>query len=92
MPGLQDDPQEKPERRADQLATLTELLPWPHEAAVTLVDLGAGFGALTERILACYPLSQITCVDGSVEMLALARERLAPYGSRVQAPSCRSGR
>jgi tRNA (cmo5U34)-methyltransferase len=71
-------------RRADQLATLTELLSLPHEAAATLVDLGAGFGALTELILARYPQAQITCVDGSVEMLALARERLAPYGSRVR--------
>jgi len=71
-------------RRADQLATLTELLPWPREAAVTLLDLGAGFGALTERILARYSRAMITCVDGSVEMLALARERLAPYGSRIR--------
>jgi tRNA (cmo5U34)-methyltransferase len=71
-------------RRADQLTTLTELLPWPREATLDLLDLGAGFGALTERILARYPRATITCVDGSAEMLALARKRLAPHGYRVR--------
>ena len=71
-------------RRADQLATLCELLPWPREATVKLLDLGCGFGALTELLLARYPNATITCVDGSVEMIALARERLAPHESRVR--------
>lgn len=71
-------------RRADQLATLTALLPWPVESALNLLDLGAGFGALTEKILARYPHATITCVDGSAEMLALARERLGSYGDRVR--------
>ena len=29
-------------------------------------------------------MAMLTCVDGSVEMLALARERLAPHGRRIR--------
>ncbi len=70
-------------RRDEQLAFLLELFPWPADAPLQVLDIGAGFGALTQEILTHYPRSKVTCVDGSGEMMKLAQERLAKYGERV---------
>jgi cyclopropane fatty-acyl-phospholipid synthase-like methyltransferase len=70
-------------KREEQLTFVLELFPWPSDAPLHVLDIGAGFGALTCEILTRYPRSQVTYVDGSAEMMKLARERLAPYGKRV---------
>lgn len=71
-------------RRRDQLATLLGLFTAPADAELAVIDLGAGFGAVAQEILARYPRAIVTCVDGSTEMMALARERLASHGARVR--------
>jgi len=71
-------------KRQEQLTFLLNLFGWPQQEPIVVLDLGAGFGALTEKILTRYPHSTVTCVDGSAEMMKLARERLAPYGPRVR--------
>ena len=70
-------------RRHEQLTVMLDLLPWPADAELSFVDLGAGFGAVTERILMRFPRATVTCVDGSVEMMDLARQRLAAHSTRV---------
>jgi tRNA1(Val) A37 N6-methylase TrmN6 len=70
-------------KRDEQLAFLLELFPWPTDAHLHVLDIGAGFGAITQEVLIRYPRSSVTCVDGSGEMMKLARERLAKYGERV---------
>jgi SAM-dependent methyltransferase len=71
-------------RRAEQINLLTELLPYPIDAAISVLDLGAGFGAITEQILGHYGRATVTCVDGSEAMVAHATERLRKYGARVK--------
>lgn len=71
-------------RRREQLGFLIDLLPWPREEPIRVLDLGCGFGAITEEILSKYPHASVTSVDGSEEMMKLARERLAKYGDRVR--------
>lgn len=71
-------------RRREQIAYLIELLPWPVEAAINVLDLGAGFGAISEQILERFPNATVACVDGSAAMIALGRERLARFGSRAR--------
>jgi tRNA (cmo5U34)-methyltransferase len=71
-------------RRAEQIDLLVQLLPQPTDAALTVLDLGAGFGAITERILDHYPRAMVTCVDGSEAMVTRATERLGRYGERVK--------
>jgi len=71
-------------RRAEQINLLTQLLPYPPDAAVSVLDLGAGFGAVTEQILEHYRRATVTCVDGSQAMVAHAAERLRKYGARVK--------
>jgi SAM-dependent methyltransferase len=71
-------------KRRDQLAMLADLIPSPPGAEITVLDLGSGFGAVTEEILARHPNSSVTCVDGSAEMVKIARERMTRYGARVR--------
>jgi len=71
-------------RRREQLIMLAELIPAPLDAEIVVLDLGAGFGAVTEQILTRYAKASVTCVDGSAEMMRIARERTAKYGARVR--------
>jgi len=71
-------------RRREQIGFVAELFPWPLDTAIAVADLGAGFGAISDQILNRYPKSAVTCIDGSAEMMGLARERLAKYGARVR--------
>lgn len=70
-------------KRHEQLTFLVDLFFWPPEEPIAVLDLGAGFGAITAEILTRYPHATVTCVDGSEEMMRLARERLAKDGERV---------
>src|SRR5260370_30441181 len=71
-------------RRREQLDFIIDLSPWPCEEPIRVLDLGCGFGAITEEILGKYPHASVTSVDGSEEMMKLARERLAKCGDRVR--------
>jgi tRNA (cmo5U34)-methyltransferase len=70
--------------RAEQMNLLTALLPYPPDARLSVLDLGAGFGAVAEQILEHYQRASVTCVDGSDAMVAHARQRLRKYGERVK--------
>ncbi len=71
-------------RREEQLKLLVELIPYSPNASLSVLDLGAGFGSLTERILKHFLSATVTCVDGSEPMIAHATERLLKYGSRAR--------
>jgi tRNA (cmo5U34)-methyltransferase len=71
-------------RRTEQIDLLVQLLPYPGDARIFVLDLGAGFGAITERLLDHYPKATVTCVDGSQAMVAHATRRLRKYGERVK--------
>ena len=49
-----------------------------------VVDLGAGTGALAQAVLQRCPRCTIELIDEDAEMLDQARERLAPFESRVR--------
>jgi tRNA (cmo5U34)-methyltransferase len=49
----------------------------------TVLDLGGGTGALTERMLTELPAAHVTLVDLDPAMLEVARDRLRVFGSRV---------
>jgi cyclopropane fatty-acyl-phospholipid synthase-like methyltransferase len=71
-------------RRSEQLTMVADLLPWSGERAISVLDLGAGFGALAEIVLHRFPHAAVTCVDGSTVSVELARQRLAKYGAKVR--------
>ena len=66
----------------DFYRTTIELIPFASDAAITVLDLGAGTGLLSSFVAAAFPHAEITLVDVSEEMLAQARQRFADRGSR----------
>jgi tRNA (cmo5U34)-methyltransferase len=81
-------------RRADRFQLLCDLFPFPSDATVTILDVGAGYGAVSHFILERFP--NATCVgqDGSEPMLSRARrltemfgERFIPYHSDLFDPN-----
>lgn len=58
-------------------AAAVALLPFAEDASVSALDLGAGTGLLSARILAAFPKVRLRLVDVAGAMLALARVRLA---------------
>ncbi|HKD74166.1 MAG TPA: class I SAM-dependent methyltransferase, partial [Ktedonobacterales bacterium] len=48
-----------------------------------ILDVGCGHGVIAARVLDGIPDATLVGVDGSLPMLAMARERLAPFGARA---------
>src|SRR5262245_28516995 len=71
-------------KRQEQLAMVVDLLGGLPQGVRRVLDLGCGFGALTQAILTHYPEAGLTGVDGSAAMLALAQDRLQQEGARVE--------
>lgn len=68
----------------DFYRTAVELLPFPRQQAITVLDLGAGTGLLAGFIANAFPAAQLTLLDIVPEMLASARERFADHANRVR--------
>jgi trans-aconitate methyltransferase len=54
------------------------------EADISVLDIGGGYGVVTEEVLGAFPRARVTLQDYSEPMLAEARQRLAAYASRVE--------
>lgn len=67
-----------PERRP-RLQEMVAAAPFPRDAAIEVLDVGAGYGAVTEEVLKRFPNARITLQDYSQPMLEEARRRLAPH-------------
>ena len=59
----------------DFYGTLLEVIPFPPDAPIRVVDLGAGTGVLSACVAARFPQAAFTLVDLSDGMLSKARER-----------------
>ena len=70
--------------RAEQFQLMCDLFPFPSDATVTIMDIGAGYGPVSRFILDRYP--HATCIgqDGSEPMLKRARELMGKYGDRFR--------
>src|SRR5262249_59853275 len=81
--GVRREQAEDPSR-TERFALMCDLFPFPREAPVSILDIGAGYGPVSMFILDRYP--RATCVgqDGSEPMLRRARNLLAKYGDRFR--------
>jgi tRNA (cmo5U34)-methyltransferase len=61
-----------------------DVLPFERDDEFSVLDLGAGTGLLAAFVAFSFPRARVVMVDISQEMLAQARERFAPGGSRFQ--------
>jgi len=72
------------EDRREQFQLMAELMRFDKHAAVTFLDLGAGYGALTLFLLKQFPNAKAVCQDGSEEMAELGLRRMAEFKNRFQ--------
>ena len=61
-----------------------ESVPFERDAQIRVLDLGAGTGLLSAMVAGRFPRSRVTLVDLSVEMLRVARRRLAEGNGRFE--------
>jgi SAM-dependent methyltransferase len=72
-----------PERRP-RLQQMLEMAPFPRDAAPEVLDVGAGYGAVTEEVLKAFPKARVTLQDYSQPMLGAARRRLASHAAQLR--------
>jgi tRNA (cmo5U34)-methyltransferase len=68
--------------RAERFQLMCDLLPFPDDATVVILDVGAGYGPVSRFILDRYPKATCIAQDGSEPMLQRARTAMAAYGKR----------
>lgn len=70
-------------------AAILQLIPARPDERFWCVDVGAGDGWLSEKILQRFSAAQVIALDGSDSMIARARDRLAKFGDRAEVRSFR---
>lgn len=70
--------------REVQTAMVLRMIPHPIDAAIRILDIGAGYGALAAAVLNDRPNATAVCLDASEAMLDLGRERNSNLGSRIK--------
>jgi trans-aconitate methyltransferase len=84
---IEHDITRDPERRP----LLRRMLAWasfPSTAELRVLDIGAGYGVVTEEVLAAFPAARVTLQDYSSAMLDQARQRLATRADRLSFVLC----
>ena len=65
------DPKEKDRKEAFRV--LADTIPYEKNLPIRILDLGAGYGALTKFLLERFPKATAICQDGSEEMTKLVK-------------------
>jgi SAM-dependent methyltransferase len=71
------------DERRPRIQEMIAMAKLPHEAALNVLDVGAGYGFVTEEILRAFPKARVTLQDYSELMLACARENLAKSAGQL---------
>jgi tRNA (cmo5U34)-methyltransferase len=69
--------------RQELFRLIAKTLPYEKSASIRILDIGAGYGALTQFLLNYFPNATAVCHDGSEEMAKLGRKRMAPVRDRL---------
>lgn len=72
-------------KHGDALEALGLMIAFDRKAHLNILELGTGTGLLTKQVLESFPRAHVTGIDGALPMLAIARDRLAPFGRRFEA-------
>ena len=70
-------------RKDEILDTIVDFIPYDEDQEFHVLDVGAGQGALSERVLTRFTRAHVTLCDSSAEMLAVAEKNLAEHASRI---------
>jgi tRNA (cmo5U34)-methyltransferase len=72
------------DERTEAFQVLAETIPYEKEARIKILDVGAGYGGLTQFLLRQFPRATALCHDGSEEMAGLGQERMGEFQGRVR--------
>ena len=70
------------DERRPQFQMIADAIPFSRDAAIQILDVGAGYGALTQFLLEEFPNTTALCQEGSDEMAKLGRRRMAKWKGR----------
>ena len=70
------------EERKPQFQMIADAIPLTRDAAIRILDVGAGYGALAQFLLERFPNATAVCQDGSDEMAELGRRRMRKWKGR----------
>jgi ubiquinone/menaquinone biosynthesis C-methylase UbiE len=80
------DPKEKD--REEAFRVLADTIPYEKNLPIRILDLGAGYGALTKSLLEQFPHATAICQDGSEEMAELGKQRMKSLAGRFAYTIC----
>jgi SAM-dependent methyltransferase len=69
--------------RRPLLQQMLTLVPFTPEAEINVLDVGAGYGLVSEQVLRVFPRARLTLQDYSVPMFEHARSRLRLHYSQI---------
>lgn len=78
--------------RQEQFRLMAQAIPYDKTLPIKILDVGAGYGALTQFLLNYFPNATAVCQDGSEEMMKLGRQRMASCGGRFSYVLCNFGK
>jgi ubiquinone/menaquinone biosynthesis C-methylase UbiE len=79
---------QKEAERQDAFRLMAETIPYDKKLPIKILDVGAGYGALTQFLLNHYSNATAVCQDGSDEMTKLGQERMADIKGRFEYVLC----
>ena len=74
--------------RQEPFRVMAETIPYEKKSAIKILDLGAGYGALTQFLLQHFSNATAVCQDGSEEMAKLGRKRMDDLVERLSYVLC----
>ncbi len=69
--------------RHKMIEIILDILPFDQDAALNVMDLGAGTGFFSARVLERFPNSKVTAIDGAEAMVDIAADRLGSLTDRL---------
>jgi ubiquinone/menaquinone biosynthesis C-methylase UbiE len=79
---------QRDEERRKRLRKMLSVATFARDAAIPVLDVGGGYGVVTEEVMRAFPQAKVTLHDCSQPMLDEVRRRLATYGDRIDYASC----
>jgi ubiquinone/menaquinone biosynthesis C-methylase UbiE len=79
---------QKEKDRQEPFRVMAKTLPYDRKLPIKILDVGAGYGALTQFLLSYFPNATAVCQDGSEEMAKLGRERMQHLKKRFEYVFC----
>jgi SAM-dependent methyltransferase len=79
---------QKEKARQEPFRVLAETIPYDKALPIRILDVGAGYGALTQFLLSRFPKATAICQDGSEEMAKLGQQRMWHLRGRFEYVFC----